>query len=573
MRNVLSYRVDLLKRWGVVVLITVLAVAAYGGTWRNGFVWDDETFIVTNPYVHDLSLWPQYFTKAGTGAGDADSTFVRIYRPVQTLSFAVDAALWKGWGGGFHLTSLFLHIASCLAILFAFGPLVGRRAAVLGAVLFAVHPALSEGALSLAARGNQLYTFFALLSIGWFVRIGRPFDRSHLLSVALALLSFFSKEPAVSLVALLPLLHAAFRRPGSIREPSAIAVHLPYLAAAACFLIARLLVVDTSSPIPYWGSSLGKTVLMQSKVFVTYLRLLVWPWPLLGRYPVPYTDPLVVLNVLINVAAVVLGAVLALRRGRGRMVSLAIAWFYISLAPVSNIIPITGTMMGERFLYFTFAGMLPLLAATLPDPLPERCRRPAIAAGVAVIVLFVTLDVGRTAVWRDNFRFFSVLVREVPDEPIVQTLMAKEEVLAGDPESAVRRMAPLIRFITTYTPREKVASYYWYGRALLDTNRPREAFDQFATITLLLKSVPADIVPFIVEAAARSGKLSFARSLLLKELEGSPNDDMLWNSLGNVLVMMGEGKDAVAAYERALAVNPGNREAAANLLNAQRGGR
>ncbi len=555
--------------WLSLAAIAVLVVLAYGGTVFNGFVWDDETFIVHNAYVHDLARWPDYFGRAESITAAPDPGLLRMYRPLQTVSFALDAVLWGQWAGGYHLTSLLLHIAACYALLFAFAPLVGRRNAVLAALLFAVHPALSEGVLSLAARGNQLYTLFALLSIGAFIRISRPFDLHHIGAVLAALLSFFSKEQAIALIALLPLLQAVFERPGNLRAPSSVPLHLPFLLAAALFLGARLLVVDTSFAVPYWGSSLGQTLLMQAKVFVTYLRLLVWPFVLVGRYPVPYSNPLVVLHVALNAACIGLAAVLARRGGRGRQLSLAIAWFYLSLAPVSNIIPIPGNMTGERFIYFTFAGMVPLIVASLPGPLPARSVKPAAVAALCVVLAFVVTDLKRTAVWRDNLRFFSVLAEQVPDEPLVQTWLAKEEVLAGKPSSAVQRMAPIIASISTYTPKDKVASYYWYGRALLDAGRPREAFEQLAMIGLLTRSVPSDIIPYLVEAAARSGNVGYARSLLERELQRSPESDVLWNDLGNVRSMAGDRRGAMDAYGRALVINPGNREAAANLMRAQ----
>ena len=149
------------------IAVVLLTLLAYGGTVHNGFVWDDETFIVDNPFIHDLSLWPRYFTDSKSVSNVP--VLSNMYRPLQTVSFAFDAALWKSWAGGFHLTSLLLHIGASLAIIFAFGTLLGTRAAVAASVVFSIHPALSEGALSLAARGNQLYTIFALISIGCFV--------------------------------------------------------------------------------------------------------------------------------------------------------------------------------------------------------------------------------------------------------------------------------------------------------------------------------------------------------------------------------------------------------------------
>lgn len=214
-------------------IILILVAVAYGGSLRNGFVWDDETFIVNNKFVHDLARWPQYFTTPESVSDD--HILSRMYRPIQTLSFALDAALWGKRAGGFHLTSLLLHILSCGAIVFSFRTLVGFKPALLAAFVFAIHPALSEGVLSLASRGNQLYTVFALFSLGLFVRVARPFDISHILSIIMAALALFSKEPAIALVALLPLIHAAFKQPWGIRDKRSIFLYAPYIAAAAPF--------------------------------------------------------------------------------------------------------------------------------------------------------------------------------------------------------------------------------------------------------------------------------------------------------------------------------------------------
>ena len=47
----------------------------------------------------------------------------------------------------------------------------------------------------------------------------------------------------------------------------------------------------------------------------------------------------------------------------------------LSMAPVSNLIPVPGSMMGERFIYFTFAGMIPLLLGGINDQVWGRFRR------------------------------------------------------------------------------------------------------------------------------------------------------------------------------------------------------
>jgi len=270
------------KPFIIILAIMLLVCAAYGLSLNNGFVWDDETLIVNNTYVHTISKWPQYFTLAGTVSNDP--VMSRVYRPLQTLSFALDAALWGNWAGGFHLTSLLLHLATCFALFYAFNPLVGHRSSIVAAILFSIHPALSESVLSLASRGNQLYTLLALLSLGFFVRTAKPFDKYHLLSLFAALTALFSKEPAIAYLALLPLFQLVFRQPWNLRDRRSAALFVPFVVIAGLYLSARAMVVASAQVVPYWGGSLGATLVMQAKVFILYLRLLFWPFYLQGRY-------------------------------------------------------------------------------------------------------------------------------------------------------------------------------------------------------------------------------------------------------------------------------------------------
>lgn len=569
MRKMLSIMSDQYPLLSSLVVIVLLAFIAYGASINNGFVWDDETLIVDNPFVRDLSRWTAYFTEAESVSNVP--ALSRMYRPLQTLSFALDAAIWGSWAGGYHLTSLLLHVAVSFSIVFAFGSIVGDRAAALAAGCFSIHPALSEGVLSLAARGNQLYALFALLAMGWYVRTGRPFDRNHTLSVLAFSLSLLSKEPAIAVVALLPLTQFFYARPWKLWSRQSILLLAPFVVMAAVYLGARQAVVDTSPVNPaYWGGSLGKTVVMQSQIFIIYLRLLVWPFVLTARYSEPYADPLALLYLLMNVL-ILLTAFIAFRRGTaGRLFAFTVAWFYISLAPVSNIIPIPGSMMGERFIYFTFAGMFPLAAAMIGSVDAKRAWTTALslAAVATIAVACVAKDIQRSGDWKNNAVFFSVLANQQPDEPLVQILAAEQEVRSGKAAVAVARLERSIKTLSTYTPEEKVPAYYWYGRALFDTGHYREAFQQFATVVMLQRTMTSDLVPYLAEAAARSGDFAAARSILEKELSKSPRNDALWNNLGNVLMMAGDIGGGRAAYARALAINPANSEAAVNMQKA-----
>ncbi len=559
-----GWRLRLASYAAIIILIAI----AYGGSLHNGFVWDDETFIVNNKYVHDISRWQEYFT-----IPESISTVPKLssmYRPIQTFSFALDAFLWGDNPAGYHFTSLLLHFACCAAIVFAFSGIVGLNAALAGAVIFAIHPALSEGVLSLAARGNQLYTLFSLLSFGFFVRTNYRFGMNYALCVVTLLLALFSKEQGIAVIALLPVAQVVLGKPWKVNNIRSIFLYIPLALATALFLVVRAHVAGTVLVAPYWGGTLWSTVQMQAKAFVTYLSLLVYPFNLRGRYditvPAQFPDLWVIGAFAINVLFIA-GSFFLYRKGnRGKLIAFAAAWFYLSLAPVSNIIPIPGSMMGERFIYFTFAGMLPLLAAVVEQSLRGKPLLIYASCGAVLSLAWVATDIARTPVWRDNRSFFTLAVRQTPTSMAVQSKMAEEEIASNDFGAALRRIDRVLSNRSKYQVDEVTIDFHLLrGRALLGANRPVEAYNEFKVYTDFHKNISKDLAMLLAEAAARSGNLKDAILLLKGELINSGEDDKLWNDLGNVYLVMKDFPSAVDCYKHALSINPGNNEAASNL--------
>ena len=548
----------------IVLALLIMVCVSFGLSINNGFVWDDETFIVNNPHVHDISQLPLYFTQSDTISDDP--VLSRMYRPIQTLSFALDAAVWGTWAGGFHLTSLLLHMATCFAMFFALSPLVGNRNAFIADAIFSIHPAISEGVLSLASRGNQLYTLFALLSLGFFVRLKKPLDTYHFVSLFTATLALLSKEPAIAYLALLPLIQITVIKPWRLRCKQSVLLYAPFFLIAVIYLWARSTVVGSPQVVPYWGGSLGATILLQAEVFIVYLKLLLWPFQLQGRYSVGEIDASTVVALVANIALVIV-AVFAWRKSqKGKFLTLAIAWFYLSLAPVSNLIPLPGAMMGERFIYFTFAGMIPLLLGSFDYRVRRKHTRKIALVAVVVLTVFTFTNMNRSLDWRDNYHFFKVLTEQEPENPVIQLRMAQSDLEAGNTALALSRLEQLVKdgFSTTFEA-DRAAVSYWYGKSLLLSNRPKEALIQFTQTAALSPNPTLDLILLQVEAAARSNDLITARKLLEQELQTSPGESTLWNAFGNVLSMSGNLKSAVDAYTKAVELDPLNKEAAINL--------
>jgi Flp pilus assembly protein TadD len=137
-----------------------------------------------------------------------------FYRPLQNLSFMIDAHLSGEKAWSYYLSNMILHGVTC-SLLYTLLALIGkdRKTAFLLALLFAVHPLFVQTVAWAPSRGDMLMTVFGLLSfVAWlkFVRSGRYlFLALHVIAFGFALLS---KEPAIFIPVLCYLWYFLFEK-------------------------------------------------------------------------------------------------------------------------------------------------------------------------------------------------------------------------------------------------------------------------------------------------------------------------------------------------------------------------
>ncbi|MCC7011837.1 MAG: tetratricopeptide repeat protein [Planctomycetes bacterium] len=146
--------------------IVVAVAAAFAPAWNAGFVnWDDADLLFGNRWFRGFSsehlAW--MFTTNHVGP----------YQPLTWLSFALDHAAWgftdafdAPQARGFHATSLALHAATaCATFVLARRFLPSAGAALVAALLFAVHPLRVESVAWVTERRDVLYGLFLVLSV------------------------------------------------------------------------------------------------------------------------------------------------------------------------------------------------------------------------------------------------------------------------------------------------------------------------------------------------------------------------------------------------------------------------
>lgn len=184
----------------------LLAVLVYAVTVDGTFLEDDifTASLVDAGHAEPQTDWAGALAEFGRPWGTDRGMF---YRPLVTLSAAIDYAIAGPSPRIHHLTNILLHaLASffCALVCAAVCPGARTKAAALGGLLFALHPAATEPVCWIAARTSSLAVLFQLAALAAFARYRSRGARSALVLCGLSCAAaYLSKEEAVVTPAIL----------------------------------------------------------------------------------------------------------------------------------------------------------------------------------------------------------------------------------------------------------------------------------------------------------------------------------------------------------------------------------
>jgi tetratricopeptide (TPR) repeat protein len=402
------------------VLVGAVAVV-YLNSFRGDFQFDDYNVIVGNRVVHG---WRAFLAALPGGI-----------RPLLKLTYTLN---WTSGLGlfGFHLVNVALHAANAF-LLFRIakgigGPPASDFAAMLAALLFAVHPAQTEAVTYLSGRSVSLMAFFSLGCILSYLR-GRERGSRLLLYIAsplLFLLAVLSKEVALALPFAL-LLVETIRGDGTGWKSAfaAQAVHWAMLfLLALAFLVhsgyGRLLTAcfDIRSAASNLFTQIHGVAYLISRLALPHALNID---PDLPVYP-GWTPSLLpeALFLLVLLAA---GAVAVRKRA---LAGFGILWFFLHLAPTNSFIPRLD-VANDRQLYLASWGLF-LSLSSGADILRERGGVRWVAAGaVLVLVLLGGITVSRNEVYRSEIALWEDTAAKSPGKARVHNNLGYAYEQAG----------------------------------------------------------------------------------------------------------------------------------------------
>ena len=365
-----------------VAILLASTAFAYATSFAGVFVFDDEPAIVENPHIR--TLWPPAAAMSApvgttlSGRPAAALTFAANYALAPTeardafrlapsaSTVQVERFLQNVWG--YHAANLLIHLGAALALfgvvrrtlqMFPPGRGVRERASVLAlscAVLWAVHPLTTSAVTYIVQRVESLMALCVLLTLYCSIRAWSGSRWWIAAAVSACAAGMASKESMVAAPLLVVIWDAVF----SAVQPWRELLHrrrLLYAGLASTWILLAVLVAGAHRPDaagfgfaewPWW-----RYLMTQSGVITHYLRLVVWPSPLVFDYDWrPSTLLASLLPSLLIGVLLFLGAVALYRR---RPLGFAIAAFFLLLAPTSSVLPVVTEVAAEHRMYLPLA--------------------------------------------------------------------------------------------------------------------------------------------------------------------------------------------------------------------------
>ncbi|MDQ1273464.1 MAG: Protein contains repeat [Planctomycetota bacterium] len=338
------------------LILVATSQLIYLNSLSNQFTYDDEFTIVSNYFIKSWNHVPLLFTKEYFEYSGELS-----YRPVVTLSYFVDYALWQLNPFGFHLTNSVFHTLNTVLLFFLFIHFFNRRApSFIAALIFSCHPVLSEAVDAISYREDLLGATFFIAAFFLYLKVSmeeRRFTPVYFASVVCYLFGVFSKEMAITLPFFILLYDLILTKKTNLRS-KLIHYYPGYIFVSALYFVIRFLILHNpiESHVSYPGDSVFVNFLTMSKVLASYIKLFFFPFKLCADYVMPYShsllDPSFILSSLLLSSVIIIACRLFFY---SKIAFFSVVWPFISLLPVLNIVPIEN-IMTERYLYLPILG-------------------------------------------------------------------------------------------------------------------------------------------------------------------------------------------------------------------------
>lgn len=605
-------------RWSFFIIL--FAILIYGFSLRDGFVWDDNYYILKNPSIHSWSglfkMW--------------SSPDIAFYDNPITLSFLwLEHKLWGFHPLGYHMVNLVLHILNAL-LLFGILRKLSPHLAGITALLFTIHPIQVETVAWASEQKNLLCLFFFLLAFHSFLDFDRQGKRKDYLKMILFFIAaLLSKNIAICFSAV-PFLYAWWKKGKISRTDLIQTLPLFILGGSIAFMsVATHNVYSTAEEMLRFSQK----IILSGKLFFFYLKQTFLPWQFLTFYPKWDLSWKLPQNWIFFIGVFALYGILYRMRHRVGRGAFALLGFYgISIFPALGFFYITLMKHSYASDHFTYLSLPPilLLGTSAISALDQKIKQFASEKKatfsffsfskkiiLTIVILYLSvLSFRLTLKYKNSYVLFRQLVLQSPQSAPAHYHLARlcldhldscdllqagwllqKAIQLGQKDFDVYEGLGFVyekklffaQAIKTYQQaidleKRSILLAYLYKRMgviCLFLNSPRKALFYFEKALSYMKDPlyhkqlylysakgifkSADEYTDLGNAYFQNGKYPEAVKAFRRAITLAPTRVENYLALGNVFVRMGQRQEALEVFRQAEKLAPGNKDVLDNL--------
>jgi len=555
------------------LILSILPCITYFNTLNNDFVFDDLPLIQGNENFPSLRNINDIISVI---AGEDE------YRPVRTLSYAIDYYFSRLNPLSYHISNIVYHTINCFLVYLITLALLGNRVtAFFAATLFAVHPVHTDSVTYMAGRRDILFTLFYLIGFYTFLNYRQTQRLTFmLLSMATYILSIGSKEMGVTLPAIFFIYDLIKNLPEERKKPETNPVreivkalkkiwiqhkyfYGIFFIGALAFIYYKIFINSPSHQEEYYGNSILITFLTVGKIIIHYIKLLLFPVNLIADYSYdafPLASSFLDWPVLFSLILLFLILLTFLKMlTSNKLMAFGGIWFFITLLPVCHIIP-HHELLAEHYLYLPSYGFC-LIAAILFTSLLEDKRHSALifSSLIVIVMLFSIRIIDRNKDWKDGMTLWSTTVKRVPRCARAQNNLGVEYLKVKKHKEAMVHLEAALEIKPEYAD-----AYNNIGLVYKEQSLYNQAYRSFLR-AIKLRKHNLEAANNIATIYERRGDYNNAIKIFKNILKRKPDYAEAHSNLGIVYQKKGQLEQAKEHFSKALQINPHHVEAHNNL--------
>ncbi|HNR20459.1 MAG TPA: tetratricopeptide repeat protein [Bacteroidia bacterium] len=545
----------------LIILLIAACLIVYGNSIGYNFTnWDDPVHVLENPDIKSLSA------QNVLNMFSVNERY--MYHPLTIISYAINYSFSGLSPGGYHFLNLLLHIGNALLFFYLLlFILKNNTPALIGALLFALHPLASEPVCWVSGRKDVLFALFFLASLLSYLKFTETKSKLlYAISLVLFIASMLSKPMAATFPLVLVLFDRYLNRHINFKT---IIEKIPFaIVAVAIFLIPIVHKANAPTLPDSFSYSFTENYTLLNRILLSVNALLFYPFRFLFPYgltayhgfPALQNGSLPVQYLLTPVALLLFIFAIVKYRKAWKELWFGVLFYVITILPVIHLVPFgTNIYLAERYAYIPMLGLVFVFVTLILRFINQPVNRTKITSvSVAVILILSVVCINQNQTWKNTIALWNRNIEIYPNGFYGYFNRGNEFKKQNKASDALADYSTSIKYNSKF-----MEAFYNRGNVYSDLGNNQEAINDF---TKAIELNPKYFVAYFNRGNSKAGLNNFNSAIedYTLAIDLKPNYEEAYANRGNAKGMLKDYAGSIEDYNQSINLNPDNASAICN---------